>query len=214
MLGVVQQAAAAEQVLIPYGATGYRYQVVSHGQGAGFEAPGFDDSGWYVGDAAFGGGPFQCTLDAPRRTEWPPNTDILLRKTFDMPLGSNVSVGVAIDNDVEVFVNGHSLGPLFKHENCATYDSKIFPVDPSFLVTGTNVLAVRGIDRGGVSLLDVRLTQTPPLDSDGDGVIDPRTTAPWYRTPIRRTRMRTGPAMPAMTTTTTTRSPTTWTTVP
>src|SRR5206468_597448 len=42
--------------VLPYVSTGYKYSVVSHGQGSGFEQSSFDDSGFSTGDAAFGNG--------------------------------------------------------------------------------------------------------------------------------------------------------------
>jgi hypothetical protein len=162
--------AGADQVLIPYGGDGYRYFVTGHGGVPGFQDPAFDDSTWAIGDAAFGSGG-GCPLDPTVRTNWPLFTDILLRKSFDLPAGFNVKIGVAIDNDVEVFVNGHSLG-FFSHEGCAVRDSKVYDVPTGVLVQGgVNLLAVRAIDRGVIGLVDVQVTLLP-IDTDGDGVFD------------------------------------------
>jgi thrombospondin type 3 repeat protein len=173
---------AADQVVIPYGATGYRYLQTAHGGAPGFEAPAFDDSDWATGDAAFGVGG-GCPIDSTIKTTWSPNTDMLLRKSFDLPAGYSVRIGVAIDNDVDVFVNGHAVGPRFVHELCATRDSIVFLVNPAFLVPGAaNLLAVRAIDRGGLSLVDVQVTLTP-IDTDGDGVFDFEDNCPLVSNP-------------------------------
>lgn len=148
--------------IISYGDTGYRYKVVSHGEEEGFEQPGFDDFEFSTGDAGFGIPSGVCPLNNPTdvRTTWPLNTDILLRKQFTLLSGSNtLKVGVAIDNDVQVFINGHDIsGGLRVHENCPTRDSFVFAVPGEVLTVGTNLLAVRGRDRGGLSYLDIQLT--------------------------------------------------------
>src|SRR5215218_10810442 len=112
--------------MVPYGASGYKYKVVEHGEGSGFESPDFDDSGFSVGSAAFGEPYFEghvmCDPNATtppgtkavnyedRKTPWLIDTDILLRKKFDLPAGSkNVTVEGVVDNDVDVFLNGKPL---------------------------------------------------------------------------------------------------------
>jgi hypothetical protein len=109
--------------VIPYGGGGYKYQVVAQSTGTGFEAPAFNDAAFSAGTAPFGtaGG---CTLPAPIVTAWAPGTDILVRQSFTLPMGAkNLTVGIAIDNDVQVFLNGTDIsGGLQTHENCATPD--------------------------------------------------------------------------------------------
>lgn len=81
---------AQEVPIVPYLSTGCRYLVVDQGEGpANFYTVGFDDLGWAMGDAAFGQGlnipGFSlCPLDPTDRTQWPTDTDILLRKTFTL----------------------------------------------------------------------------------------------------------------------------------
>ena len=170
VVGLAVTSGAAEAVqtaLVPYlsgvapGTTGYRFRVVPFGGSAGFEQPGFNDSDFAVGNAAFGTGGF-CPLDSTIRTPWPLNDDILLRKHFVVPFGTtpgSVRVAVAIDNDVQVFVNGRDVsGGLLSSENCAVRDRFVFIVPDSALNFGAdNVLAVRGRDRGGLSYLDVEV---------------------------------------------------------
>jgi hypothetical protein len=106
VLGVVGNPATQTQVLLSYLSPGYRFLVVPSGEGAGFDQPAFDDSHFAVGEAAFGTGGF-CPLDATMQTPWPLETDLLLRKTFQVPANTTmVHVAVAIDNDVQVFING------------------------------------------------------------------------------------------------------------
>ena len=152
---------------IPYLDTGYRYKVVSpanSGLGAGFES-GAEPAGFADGAAGFGTVSGACPLNATAvNTTWPANTDILLRKALTLPAGaSNLKVSVAIDNDVQVFINGTDIsGGVQVHENCATQDSFVFTAPDGILNTGGNLLAVRGIDRGVIAYLDVRVTFDPP----------------------------------------------------
>ena len=90
------------------------------------------------------------------KTDWTPNTDMLLRKEFNLPAGaSDVVVGVAIDNDVQVWFNGMDIsGGMQVHETCAILDSFVFPVPNSYLIAGTNLVAIRGRDRGSDAYVD------------------------------------------------------------
>ena len=163
-------------VVIPYRATGYKFSVVPFGAGGGFEQPGFDDSGFSTGDAGFGTPSGFCALNNPTdvKTTWPLNTDILLRKEFNLPAGAtNLEVGMAIDNDVLVFLNGQDIsGGLRVHEGCATLDSFIFSAPNNILIVGTNLLAIRGRDRGGLSYLDVKVTIQGGQDCNGNDIPD------------------------------------------
>jgi hypothetical protein len=167
IVGSLRTAAKASQsdptIVVPYGASGYSYQVVPLNDGIGFERLDFDDSGFDVGDAGFGVSEGPCPLNNPDyvRTEWPVGTDLLVRKTFELPAGStDVVVYVAVDNDVQVFINGYDIsGGLQTHEECPSLDSFAFAVPDSILHVGTNLLAVRARDRGVLSYLDLEVTQ-------------------------------------------------------
>lgn len=150
-------ASAVTTALLPYLSDGYKYEVVSRGGSTGFEAPGYDDSGWAAGAAAFGTGG-GCPLDNTVKTFWPPNTDLLVRRAITLPANaSNVVVSIAIDNDVYVFWNGIAIGSTV-HENCATRDTLQLTVPASDLQAGSNLLAVRSVDRGGETYFDVQVT--------------------------------------------------------
>lgn len=157
--------AASGTVVIPYLATDYRYLVVPFGAGVGFHQPGFDDSNFLVGAAGFGTPEdlgTGCGLNDPAdvQTAWPLNTDILLRRSFTLLSSATwLRVDVAIDNDVQVFVNGRDIsGGLRLHEGCATRGSYVFTAGPGLLRSGANLLAVRARDRGGLSYVDVRVS--------------------------------------------------------
>ncbi|HSU92462.1 MAG TPA: hypothetical protein VLI43_02050 [Gemmatimonadaceae bacterium] len=177
--------------LIPYGAS-YQYLIGAHDVSLGFEAPDYSTTDWSTGSGAFGSlGSTACPIFSdtqfPLRTNWPIDTDLLLRTTFSLPAGwsTPLTISAAIDNDVIVYVNGHPLtidgsgNPLYtfpangsysfdpasgfvSHENCAQRGELTFTVPASYLVSGSNVLAIRGRDRGSVDYLDVEVKgQTP-----------------------------------------------------
>jgi hypothetical protein len=148
-----------EHPVLSYLSAGYRFLIVPFGEGSGFEQPAFDDSHFAVGNAAFGTGDF-CPLDPTVQTSWPLETDILLRKTFTLPANATaVEVAVAIDNDVQVFINGVDIsGGIQQNEGCAERDRFIFSVPDSLLIFGgDNLLAVRARDRGVISYVDVEI---------------------------------------------------------
>jgi hypothetical protein len=159
---------------IPYQSPNYRFRF---SEASGFQAPGFDDSDWSLGNAAFGSGigsPNGCSLDGTVATHWGVGSGdapsfIQVRKKFLVPTGwtGSATVGVAIDNDVRVFVNGTEItgtppGQYQMHEGCASLDDFSFTAPNGILVPGgDNVIAVQGKDRGGTSFLDVRVTLVP-----------------------------------------------------
>lgn len=170
------------EILVPFGAAGYRFQVLadSNQSGAGFESSAFDDmraeAGFSTGDAPFGvftSDAIECETERTVRTDWPAGTDLLLRRTFVLPAGtSSVRISLAIDNDARLFVNGVDItasagsialaGGYQRHEGCATRDSFVFSVPNEVAHAGTNLLAVRARDRGVVSFADLQITAKLP----------------------------------------------------
>ena len=170
-VGALRSAAdapkSAPTIVVPYGASEYKYQVVPVDDGIGFERPDFDDSAFDIGDAGFGTREGYCELNNPGdvRTEWPLETDLLVRKTLELPVGTtDVVVYVAVDNDVQVFINGYDISDgLQTHEECPSLNSFTFAVPDSLLQVGTNLLAVRARDRGGLAYLDLEVTRRARL---------------------------------------------------
>ena len=175
--------------VIPYLDTGYRYLLASPliptqpGDTAGFFKNAFSDVLFSTGNAAFGSGSVQnqsCPLDNTVVTHWAnilgggsDTTGMLLRKTFLWPAtgtGQTVlQLGVAIDNDIQVYVNGTDVTStvqngtvgadgFVQHEGCAAQDSFLFSVSDALLLPGNNLLAVRARDRGVVAYVDARLS--------------------------------------------------------
>ncbi len=147
---------------MPKGASGYRYKQIAHGGRIdGFQEEGFDDSAWAAGQAPFGNG--GCGL--PRMTEWDVDTDLLVRRKFNVPAGTgDVEVRVQVDNDVIVWVNGNPVGAEKSGFACTTSDNVgPFRVEAAELHQGAdNVLAVRAHDYGGATYLDLAVTPVGP----------------------------------------------------
>jgi len=153
--------ASTPATAVQYGDPGWSYLETSFGGGpADFADPSFDDSSWAVGEAAFGTPNGACVTNTDVATHWSANSDLLARKMFTLPPGStDLSIGLAIDNDYTVYVNGVQIG-AGTHVGCATYDNIVLPVDDSLLSTGANTLAVRARDHGVMAFFDARISYT------------------------------------------------------
>ena len=143
-------------VLVGYRADGWRYRQVVHGAEPGFDEPAYDDAAWSTGGAPFGTTHTGCPLGPQVRTGWIVDTDLLLRRTIAVsePL-EPLAVTVTVDNDVEVYWNGELLAAPPSKEGCAAYDDYQFQVPVESQLAGDNLLAVRAIDRGYASFIDV-----------------------------------------------------------
>jgi hypothetical protein len=151
---------AKTREVLPYQAEGYRYRVIGLGSTppAGFEQPGFDDSSWPTGAAAFGSGR-GCPLAATVRTDWRLGSELLVRRPFYLAAGAQqVRVMVSIDNDlVAAWLNGTRISGLIRHEDCPVLDEFRIDVAQELLRPGRNLLAVHARDRGGESFFDTRV---------------------------------------------------------
>ncbi|HWA56220.1 MAG TPA: hypothetical protein VG692_03145 [Gemmatimonadales bacterium] len=188
--GLVFTSQLATQPSIAWSSASYRYLLLDGNPApAGFELPTFADGAWSVGSAPFGSGHddrYLCPLDDLVRTTWPaaanitaipPDpyyqpgvSEILLRRTFLVPTGwtGGLTVRVAVDNDMQVFVNGVDVTPsggaatLYDgfqiHDGCAEQPDRTFTVPASAVLPGgTNVIAVRARDRGKTSYADLEV---------------------------------------------------------
>lgn len=177
-----QVQGSQRNTLVPYLSTGYRYRIVSSGEDLDFFRLDYVDTDFLTGDAGFGSG--SCDLNDLQftRTAWPANTDLLIRRVLPLTdRATSLKIKVAIDNDIEVFVNGQdvSIGRQF-HDGCPSRDSFIFDVPASYLVAGDNLIAVRAVDRGTWAYFDMEVEseEAPALiqyvaqavDPDGDSV--------------------------------------------
>jgi RHS repeat-associated protein len=142
----------------------WMYKVVNFDGLQGFESPGFNDSDFSEGLGGFGsnGG---CLLNqTARKTDWPLNTDILLRKKIVLPSGAkNLIVRGAIDNDIQIYVNGVEISKgMQTSEGCAERNEFQVVSPESLIVAGENTIAIRARDRGSVSYVDVALSAELP----------------------------------------------------
>ena len=167
MIAVGSRSATATgpTAVVPYGAGDYRYQQVPIGGGAAtFSDVDFDDTAFTVGNAPFGQSVagYACPLEPT--TPWSPNTELLVRRSVPLPAGAtDVVIHIAIDNDIELFWNGSPVG-TYQHDGCAARDSIEVEVPSGLLTAGENVLAMRAIDRGGETFLDLEVTANLPPD--------------------------------------------------
>lgn len=121
---------------------------------------GFDDSQWPVGNAAFASGGY-CAIQSNLQTFWQINSDIVIRKTFDVPAGVlSVQIAGTVDNDVQIYLNGNLITNWITHDGCAQPDDLSFIAPVGTYHTGTNLLTIRATDRGDQSFLDFRVAVT------------------------------------------------------
>jgi hypothetical protein len=114
-------------------------------------------------------------------TAWPaaptsngPTSDLLVTKTFILPSAVTVKIDVAIDNDIQVFVDGNDVTGNFvansglwggmvngfqTHGDCAATGSGTFTVGS--LQSGAHVLAIHAKDRGLTDYLDAKVYTAP-----------------------------------------------------
>jgi hypothetical protein len=175
--------------VVPYGSS-YFFLDGAHGFDSGFQAPGFSTAGFGTGNGPFGSASTGCPLnsDPAINGAFTLDSDLLLITNFSLPSGwtAPLTVEAAIDNDIAVWVNGHPLttdgsvvlyafsgadagnynfdpnSGFVTHENCATKGSLTFTVPASFLVAGSNTLAIRAQDRGGQSYVDAKVSVPAP----------------------------------------------------
>ena len=158
-----QFAEAVDPLPIGYESTGWSYQIdgtVSEGWQAG---PLFGLSG----QGGFGDDHFGCPLiQTGTHTAWPSpqavgvNSNLYLRRDVFVSEPGTISVAVAIDNDIQVWVDGNQITPgLTTHEGCPTLNS--FTFSASGLSAGVHKIAIRALDRGsegGSSYFDASIT--------------------------------------------------------
>lgn len=114
-----------------------------------------------TGTAGFGEDQNSCPLIISNTsTLWPAGvTTLYVRRNISLDEAATIRVAVAIDNDVQIFVNGVDVGPgLLVHDGCPTQGSFIREIS---LPAGTHVIAFRAVDRGGSSYFDAAVTIVP-----------------------------------------------------
>ena len=165
----------AQTELVPFGASNLSYLVYATGTvPANYWQYTFDDSQYSLGAAPFGSGG-GCPIQARRKTQWPTNTELVVRRWIYLTGNEgNLTIDIAIDNDIEVYFNEVNItGGLVSHEGCADSNLLSFTIPSNLLKNGNNLLAIRARDRGVESGLDIHLssssgTTSPPVLDDGN----------------------------------------------
>ncbi len=178
------EVAESERRLVDYGSDGWRYRQVEVGERDGFES-GSEPEGFADGVAGFGN---LAEEGLVCRSLWSLETDLLLRREVTLDAGESLKIAVAIDNDVEVLVNGVEIsGGMAESEFVAVHDRFVFEVPSGIVHAGSNLVAIRARDRGCANFFDARIVavdraaagnvndpndpsnfgiQTPPDDGD------------------------------------------------
>jgi hypothetical protein len=176
--------------LLTYQATDYRFLVipVDETPPAGFEQPGFDDTDFRTGSAAFGAGEegagdgIDCPLRSTVHTDWPLETQLLVRRVVSIPEGAtNVRIMVSVDNDIiGVFVNGTRIAKNIRHGECPILDEFRFDVPQELVQPGQNLVAFHVKDRppeigpANESFFDARILAELSLDQVPEAVAVPQ----------------------------------------
>ena len=154
-------------VALAYGSTGWSYRQVAHDKVPNFYKVGFNDSAWPTGQEGFGttGGPCSWNKPADVHTPWTLNTDMLVRQSFSLPGdATDLRVQGTIDNDADVYLNGHLLQSVQSGDCQAGAISTKARQD--YLKPG-DVIAVRGQDFGDADYLNVKVTYHVPAAAPG-----------------------------------------------
>lgn len=147
-------------IVAPWGDGGWRGLNVARNAEPGFEHPDYDDSAWPLVTLPLGGGAKSCPIHSlfPAATNWPANTDYLLRRTFN---GSSFLLNFAVDNTATIYWDGISFGS-FDNEDPGTGDTCPERDDheprSGALGPGAHVLAIRCADRGSETYFDCQLS--------------------------------------------------------
>jgi hypothetical protein len=162
VIGLVSGPQARCDDLVPYQAMGWRSMQVPINDPLvdDFWRLDFDDSWWMLGQGAFGNAHPMCDISSTVHSPWDAETEMLLRRRFMADPLQPVTVHFAIDNDAVIYVNEVLIASV-THEFCPELDEFNVTVPDGVIVAGENTLAVRAIDRGGVSYVDVRLEGAP-----------------------------------------------------
>jgi hypothetical protein len=143
---------------VAYGAKGWIYRQVTPGELPGFPSL-YPTNGFQSGQGGFGAGS-GCDIASSIRTPWALFTDLLVTRPVVLSnAGISVELGVAIDNNVEIWWNGQRITPgVVTTGGCAVADRLVYPVPAEWVTAGTNTVAFRCIDLGDMSYFDARIT--------------------------------------------------------
>jgi len=140
------------------------WKVTNSSPGTGWNtSAGFDDSAWAA--ASINGSDSLAGLTVPEIWDntdpQAGSTDVWFRKTFtlDGPHAGRATLFSAVDDDADVYVNGTQ---VINNHDCTASALPIVDV-ASYLVSGTNLIAVHGIDCGGNQMFELLLEGPQPI---------------------------------------------------
>jgi hypothetical protein len=162
VVGKPNAPAEGKLLVIGWGAK-YKYKEVAHWGIGTFQKRAYSDAAWPSYYAGFGVTDARCALSSCCvKTWWGGQSDMLLRKWFFAPSTSGgYVVTVAVDNAVQVFINGMDIsGGMKSRTGCPVRGNFAFAVPSSYLYRGTNnLLAIRAADFGGLRYIDAKVTR-------------------------------------------------------
>jgi hypothetical protein len=123
----------------------------------GFQAVGYDDSQWFIGNAPFSN---VDSGDFASNTFWQADFDPLVRKTFTLTSVGDATAYIGVDNGFTLYVNGN----LVASDNAEGFTFRweyVIPIPQSDFVVGTNVVALALEDHGGLTAFDMQLDLQP-----------------------------------------------------
>lgn len=149
--------------------------------------PSFDDSGWFVGQGAFGSGFGGDMANAfgsdtpnapqyPGSTAWSVEADPFLRTTFAVPTSRPLTVWIAVDNGIQqLYLNGLKTTISFNAEGDARRWEHVFDIPASLINPGTNSLALQLEDHGfatgfAMVITDDDVAVHPPFTTETCGI--------------------------------------------
>lgn len=149
---LLYQSSITQEVLIPWSGHNWRYQADGSNLGTAWREPGFNDSGWPVGQAeiGYGDGDEATAIPVP---PIPRPATCYFRRTFELPSLAGINglqVRIKYDDAYVVYLNGQRvagnlpINPPFDYYSGNPIEDTIDEInfEPSMLVEGTNLIAV------------------------------------------------------------------------
>lgn len=149
--------------------SGWKYKVVSNGDGADYSSPSFDDSAWSVGQSPFGNTgphPYAAAGGFPSspNTTWPVNSTIWVRRKFSLSQNSTFNLIIFVDNFATVWVNGVLVLPRVGSSAVLGVESFLHTVvvPSNVLSVGENLIVTKAEDVGTYSYAAFKLDSGLP----------------------------------------------------
>lgn len=166
------------ETVLPYGSPGWAYLNIPKTDTTDRSSPGWDDSSWPVAAwGRFGSTDGAAATAVPTNGLWQWGGAVWIRQA--LAGGADYAMNLGVDDTAKVYWNGtliwETAGGGANNAGATAYVYEPFEVPPE-VVTGFNVIAVRGEDWNQNCLLDVEVyaratavRQWPRDDADGLG---------------------------------------------